>query len=120
MLSQSLVDDLGLPTTELSGTAPGRRGGVASLQAVLLTEQGRHVVLGSSLDESPLFYTQAIPLGWFADARTGPHVVALGQCVLGKGVLTVDSAQQRALWMSTTPHSSPRHGVAVRSGRALL
>ena len=41
---------------------------------------------------------QAIRLNWFADRREGPHVVAVGQCVLAQGILTVDGAQRRAAW----------------------
>ena len=100
------------------GAAPGGGGGggvrlsARSLQLTLRTEGGRPVVLRASAAASPLFYVQVIPLKWFLDRSTGrerraagldaPHVVALGQCALGKGVLTVDARQRRAVWEQTT------------------
>ena len=85
---------------------------VMLLQPPLRTEGGRPVVLRASASASPLFYVQVIPLKWFLDRSTGrerraagldaPHVVALGQCALGKGVLTVDALQRRAVWEQTT------------------
>jgi len=99
VLSQSLVDELGLHTAGKLGTAASAvRTAVSALELGLRTEQGQRVVLGSSVAHSPLFYVQALPLGWFVDTVHGPHVVALGQCILGRGTLTVDGAQRRALW----------------------
>ena len=94
VLSQSLVDELGL--ADRVTAAAGRR--VRSVQLGLLTERGRRVELRSGVDASALFYTQAIPLNWFVDSLNGPHVVAVGQCVLGRGTLTVDSVTRRATW----------------------
>lgn len=103
VLSQSLVDELGLG--DLVGPRPsggvGGVGGVRSLQLALRTERGQKVILEASAAASPLFYTQAIPLNWFRDRTNGPHVVAVGQCALGMGVLTVDARQRRALWKQT-------------------
>ena len=45
-----------------------------------------------------LFYAQAIRINWFVDRMEGPHVVAVGQCVLARGTLTVDGPQRRATW----------------------
>ena len=112
VLSQSLVDELALGDL-ISATPPfnlaevqarGRaKGGVASLSVALRTERNARVVLradrGSRRAPNPLFYVQAIPLGWFSNAEEQrPHVVAVGQCVLGSGVLTVDSEERRAVW----------------------
>ena len=98
VLSQSLVDELGM--ADRVTTAAERR--VRSVQLGLRTERGRRVELRSGVDESALFYTQAIRLNWFVDSLNstlnGPHVVAVGQCVLGRGTLTVDSATRRATW----------------------
>jgi hypothetical protein len=101
VLSQSLVDELGM--ADRVTTAPGRRveRRVRSVQLGLRTERGRRVELRSGVDESALFYTQAIRLNWFVDSLNGPHVVAVGQCVLGRGTLTVDSATRRATWEPT-------------------
>lgn len=103
VLSQALVEEL-----ELEGliTSADGRMAVQSLQLALCTERGRKVVLQSSTRDSALFYAQAIRLGWFADringkcedGQCGPHVVAVGQCVLGRGAFTVDSSTRRALW----------------------
>lgn len=107
VLSQSLVDELGLgaqvgPRPSSGGSSGGGGGdGVRSLQLALRTERGRKVTLRASAASSPLFYTQAIPLNWFRDRTNGPHVIALGQCALGMGVLTVDARQRRALWEQT-------------------
>ena len=117
VLSQSLVDDLGVATQVTStppyslaeareqqgkGSEHGSSGGLPattrSLELALLTEGGSRTVLRSSAASSPLFYVQSIPLNWFADAERGPHVVAIGHCVLGQGALTVDVIQRRALW----------------------
>jgi hypothetical protein len=73
-------------------------GGLRSLQLALTTEQGRRVVLRSGVAASPLFYAQAIRINWFVDRMEGPHVVAVGQCVLARGTLTVDGPQRRATW----------------------
>lgn len=97
VISQSLVDELGM--ADRVTTAAGRR--VRSVQLGLRTERGRRVELRSGVDESALFYTQAIRLNWFVDSLNGPHVVAVGQCVLGRGTLTVDSATRRATWEPT-------------------
>ena len=70
-----------------------------SLSCALRTESGKRITLGSSITSSPkLFYVQTVALNWFVDREDGPHVVALGQCVLGKGTLTVDGPQRRAVW----------------------
>ena len=103
VLSQSLVDELGLqqvvtPDAPFSLADAAQRTGVRALSLQVCTEGGRRVVLGSNLRASPLFYTQAVRLGWFNDVTNGPHVVALGQCVLGRGTLTVDGPQRRATW----------------------
>ena len=125
VLSQSLVDELGLgervskspPPSGGRGAAGGGRG-LRSLQLSLLTEGGGRVELRSGVEDSPLFYAQAIRLNWFSDANgvqsesAGPHVVAIGQCVLAQGVLTVDGPQRRATW--TVPQSAqvlPERGV---------
>ena len=94
------------------GGGGGVRLSMRSLQLTLRTEGGRPVVLRASAASSPLFYAQVVPLNWFLDKSTGrerraagldaPHVVALGQCVLGKGVLTVDARQRRAVWEQRT------------------
>tara|TARA_B110001452_G_scaffold148251_1_gene123447 strand:- start:1241 stop:1654 length:414 start_codon:yes stop_codon:yes gene_type:complete len=112
VLSQSLVDELGLgaeltPRPGASGAAGGGGGGgvrlgARSLQLTLRTEGGRPVVLRASAAASPLFYAQVVPLNWFRDKSTAPHVVAVGQCALGKGVLTVDARQRRAVWEQRT------------------
>ena len=94
VLSKSLVEDLDLAWGG-AGSSPRREG---SLRLALRTERGRRVVLGSSASSSKLFYVQQIPLGWFVDPARSPHVVALGQCALGRGVLTVDGPQRRATW----------------------
>ena len=126
VLSQSLVDELGLcervpqspPPSGGRGAAGGGRG-LRSLQLSLLTEGGRRVELRSGVEDSPLFYAQAIRLNWFSDANgvqsesAGPHVVAIGQCVLAQGVLTVDGPQRRATW--TVPQSAQvLPGIAER------
>ena len=80
----------------------GTRLGARSLQLTLRTEGGRPVVLRASAAASPLFYAQVVPLNWFRDKSTAPHVVAVGQCALGKGVLTVDARQRRAVWEQRT------------------
>ena len=125
VLSQSLVDELGLgervskspPPSGGRGAAGGGRG-LRSLQLSLLTEGGGRVELRSGVEDSPLFYAQAIRLNWFSDANgvqsenAGPHVVAIGQYVLAQGVLTVDGPQRRATW--TVPQSAqvlPERGV---------
>ena len=96
------------PPSAGRGAAGGR--GLRSLQLALRTEGGGRVELRSGVGDSPLFYAQAIGLSWFADASgaqsesAGPHVVAIGQCVLAQGVLTVDGPQRRATW--TVPPSS--------------
>ena len=113
VLSQSLVDELGLgaeltPRPGAGGASGGGGGGggvrlgARSLQLTLRTEGGRPVVLRASAAASPLFYAQVVPLNWFRDKSTAPHVVALGQCALGKGVLTVDARQRRAVWEQRT------------------
>jgi len=124
VLSQSLVDELGLgervpktpPPSGGRGAAGGR--GLRSLQLALHTEGGGRLELRSGVEDSPLFYAQAIRLNWFSDANgvqsesAGPHVVAIGQCVLAQGVLTVDGPQRRATW--TVPQSAqvlPERGV---------
>ena len=101
VLSQSLVDEFGLSSRVTKGTNSAARRGLQSLKLAISTERGQHVLLGSSEAESPLFYAQAIPLNWFVDATNGPHVVALGQCVLGRGSLTVDGPERRAVWRVT-------------------
>ena len=108
VLSQSLVQELGLQrvVTREAGRTKRTNGqrhdglppAVSSLQLTLRTERGRRIKLGSSARKSKLFYAQAVPLNWFVDTANGPHVVALGQCVLGRGVLTVDGGQRRATW----------------------
>ena len=109
VLSQSLVDELPpdlarrvpaqAPYSLAAAAEAGARGTTArSLRLTVVTERGKRVRLGSSRRASPLFYTQAVALNWFVDKVGGPHVVALGQCVLGKGRLTVDAPQQRAAW----------------------
>ena len=121
VLSQSLVDELGLgervPRSPPAGGRGGASGrGLRSLELALRTEGGGQVVLRSGVEDSPLFYAQAIRLNWFADASgvqsesAGPHVVALGQCVLAQGALTVDGPQRRARW--TVPPSA--QAVPVR------
>jgi hypothetical protein len=103
VLSSSLVEALQLqhlvsaaPPYSLQDAAASSR--VASLSLSLRTELGGTVRLGASRDSSPLFYTQAVSLNWFRPELGEPHVVALGQCVLGSGVLTVDGPQRRATW----------------------
>ena len=116
VLSKSLVDELGLggnvngarvttstPSASAAASATGLGGGgereVRSLSCALRTESGKRITLGSSITSSPkLFYVQTVALNWFVDRENGPHVVALGQCVLGKGTLTVDGPQRRAVW----------------------
>ena len=130
VLSQSLVDELGLkgsvPRTApyslaavdkrrrqtstqhqrrqqqsndgTSSTSARDATPLRSLQLSLRTERGEQILLGSGVDDSPLFYVQSIPLNWFSDAERGPHVVALGQCALGQGTLTVDTSTRRAVW----------------------
>lgn len=105
VLSASLVHELGL-SSQVPAKAPrsladvGGEGRLHSLRLAVRTELGQRVELGSGQGESPLFYAQSIALDWFADAVNGPHVVALGQCVLSSGVLTVDGTRGRALWMA--------------------
>ena len=89
---------LGFGLAELITPEVRRQGGARALQLALRTEGGRRVAFSSGVLESPLFYVQAVRLNWFVDAANGPHVLALGQCFLGQGVLTVDGAQRRALW----------------------
>lgn len=97
VLSQSLAVELGLREAADESNGALRLDSVDSLRLALRTEQGRRVSLGSSRRESPgLFYAQVVPLDWFRGV--GPHVVAIGQCVLGRGVLTVDGPQRRAAW----------------------
>ena len=107
VLSQSLIEempDLAALVPRIAPTSLGEataRTGATALSVAVRTEGGRRVVFGSSRARSSLFYAQAVSLNWFQDPRHGPHVVALGQCVLGSGVLTVDGPQRRATWVET-------------------
>ena len=78
------------------------RGRVDTFEVAVRTERGRVVHLRSGLQESPLFYAQAVALDWFRpeQMRTNPHVVAIGQCILGNGALTIDCDGRRALFTS--------------------
>ena len=96
-LSQSLVDELGLGR-RVTPQAGQRDGGVKSLRVPLRSERGRRVLLDGARDSSPYFYVQAVSLDWFVDTTDGPHVVAVGQCVLARGALSVDLDGSRALW----------------------
>ena len=96
-LSQSLVDELGLGR-RVTPQAGQRDGGVKSLRVPLRSERGRRVLLDGSRYSSPYFYVQAVSLDWFVDTTDGPHVVAVGQCVLARGALSVDLDGSRALW----------------------
>ncbi|KAL1529991.1 hypothetical protein AB1Y20_000917 [Prymnesium parvum] len=95
--SKSLVDELEL--NSLIAEVPRRSARVQSIELALRREDEERVVLRSSLSSSPLFYVQSVRLNWFADARSGPHIFAVGQCMLGNGELTVDWAQGRARWV---------------------
>ncbi|KAL1529555.1 hypothetical protein AB1Y20_000499 [Prymnesium parvum] len=95
---KSLVDELEL--SSLIAEVPRRSARVQSIELALRKEDGEKVVLRSSLRSSPLFYVQSVKLNWFADARSGPHIFAVGQCMLGSGELTEeDWAQGRARWV---------------------
>ena len=46
-----------------------------SLQVAVRSERGKRVV----------FRSGAAELNWFTDSLNGPHVIAIGQCVLAGG-----------------------------------
>ncbi len=100
-LSHSLVGEtrLGLPADALPAAASRRSmrlDSVRSVEVALRTERGEALVLRSG-GEEPLFYAQSIKVDWFTGAPAhGPHVIALGQAFLGRGVLTVDIDAGRA------------------------
>ena len=123
VISKSLVDEMQLASsdgrayTESDATAQDAAPAVAvvssatttnvlpavrSLSLSLRTERGERVILGSDTRASPLFYAQSVSINWFVgETGTTPHVVAVGQCILSNGVLTVDGPQMRATWTSS-------------------
>jgi len=59
-----------------------------------------YTTIGSSINESRLFYINPILLDWFDDDETAPHVIVLGQTFLGRGALTIDMDDHKAFFES--------------------